>query len=161
MFECRFCVPAGSRVHDSLACLLSKSCLEVLAIMLTQEVPCYRLAAILVDSLEDLVTRSIAQAREEGEELPSEWRASLVFEDDLVQVAHTADLWHRSVSMVSDGIGRLLLLCPGCSSIASQWYRPVDIVSVEIQCAMQNWMQTNGMEDSQLSNAGRSCGSSS
>lgn len=127
MFGWMLRVPASGRVHDSLARLLSKGGLEVLAIMFAQEVPCHRLATVLVDSLEDLVARGVAQTGEEGEELSSEWRVGLVFEDDLVQVARIANLWRYLVFERCCRIVRRLLLCSGCSSIASQWYRPVSM----------------------------------
>jgi hypothetical protein len=52
-------------VHDGLAGLLAKGVLEVGTIVLGQEITSDGLTAVLVDSLEDLVTGGVSQTREE------------------------------------------------------------------------------------------------
>ena len=79
--------PASCRVHDSLASLLAECRLKILAIVRRKVVTGDRLTAVLVDSLEDLVTGGISQTREERNELLSDSSGGRVPEDDLVQLA--------------------------------------------------------------------------
>ena len=79
-------------MHDGLASLLSERRLEVLAVVLGEVVTGDGLAAIRVDSLEDLVAGGITQTGEQGEELSRKRGAGLVLEDDLVQLGCTGDL---------------------------------------------------------------------
>lgn len=79
-------------MHNGLAGLLSESLLEVLAVMLGKEISGNRLSTILVNSLKNLVTGSVTQTREQGEELAPSRSAGLVLEDDLVQLASIGDL---------------------------------------------------------------------
>lgn len=85
-------IPAGGRVHHSLPCLFSESCLKVLTVVQAQIIPCNRLATIFINSLEDLIARGVTQTGEEGEELSGEWCVCFVFEYDLVQLARAANL---------------------------------------------------------------------
>lgn len=86
------CSPSSSRVHDSLASLLAECRFKVLAIVLGQEIAGDRLAAILVDSLQDLVSGSVAQTGEKRDKLATESCAGLFFEDYLVQLARACNL---------------------------------------------------------------------
>lgn len=84
--------PASSRVHDSLASLLSERRFEVLAIVLSQVIAGDGLTAILVDSLEDLVPSGVPKTWEERDELATESRIGGVPEDNAVQLARVGDL---------------------------------------------------------------------
>lgn len=85
-------IPASGRVHDSLARLLAECRLEIFAVVLAEIVTRHRLTAILVDSLKDLVTGGVAQTGEQRNKLSPQRSASLVLEDDLVQLTRVANL---------------------------------------------------------------------
>jgi hypothetical protein len=85
-------------VHNGLARLLAKSRLKVLAIMQRQKISRHGLSSVLVYPLEDLVSGRIAQSRKEGHELARNGSASLVLENDLVELARIGDLGRVSVA---------------------------------------------------------------
>lgn len=91
-------VPSSSRVQDGLACLLAESALEVFAIVGGQVVTRDGLTAVLVDSLRNLVSGSISQTREQGEELSSNRGSGMVLENDLVKFADVGNLLHAILS---------------------------------------------------------------
>lgn len=100
-------VPAGCRVHNGLASLLSKSALKVLAIVGSQVVAGNGLTAILVYSLRDLVAGGVTQTGEEGEELLADGGGGLVLEDDGVELRHTRDsagVAHQTLGDCVDGV---------------------------------------------------------
>ena len=57
-------IPSSGRMHDGLASLLAKCRLEVLAIVGVQVIARDRLTTVLVDSLKNLVSGSVAQTGE-------------------------------------------------------------------------------------------------
>lgn len=83
-------------MHDSLASLLAKRILKVLAVVHAEPVTGDRLTSILVYALEDLVAGSVAKTGEEGEELATDGRRGLVLEDDLVELANIGNLFGGS-----------------------------------------------------------------
>jgi hypothetical protein len=89
-------LPSGSRVHNSLPGPPSERIVKVRAVVLGQVVPGERLAAVLVDALEDLVARGVAQPREERGEFAGERRGGVLLENDLAQSAGRRDLWSQS-----------------------------------------------------------------
>lgn len=139
--------PASSRVHDGLASLFAKSRLKVLSIVFGQIVACNRLTAILVNSLKDLVTGCVTETWEQRDELSTQRSASLVLENNLVQLARTGNLGVVRNRIVSSSVASFLspvyvicrgaqhlvsefsLLVSGCSLIASQSYQPGQIMS--------------------------------
>lgn len=79
-------------MHNGLASLLAESRLEILAIVDTEPVASDGLTTVLVHTLEDLVTGSVAETGEEGDELAADGGGGGVLEDDLVQFAGTGNL---------------------------------------------------------------------
>lgn len=61
--------------------------------MLRQVVARNWLPSILVYSLQNLVSGSIAQAGEKRNEFAANWCCSLIFEDDLVELGGIGNLW--------------------------------------------------------------------
>jgi len=102
-------VPSCTRRHHGLASFLAKGILERRPVVLLKVIADKGLSSILVHSLQnliprqyhsqiqitrasDLVSRSISETWEEGEELATSWRGSLILEDDLVQLSGGDDL---------------------------------------------------------------------
>lgn len=90
--------PSSSGVHDGLAGTLAESIVEVGAPVLGEVVTSERLATVLVDTLENLVTGGVTQTGEEGGELAAEGGVGVFLEDDLVQTSSGGDLIQRTVS---------------------------------------------------------------
>lgn len=83
-------------MQNGLAGLLAKGRLEILAIVLCEEITGHGLATILVNSLENLVTRGISQTREKRDKLSRKRGSGLLLEDNLVQLSCASDLYNRS-----------------------------------------------------------------
>ena len=164
---------ARSRVHDGLARLLAEGALKVLAVVGVEVVARHGLATVLVHALQHLVASGVPEAGEQRDELPPDRRASLVLEDDGVELRRVGDLDpgasqsldHPFEVVVLEEEGESSAPCPRCSSGASQWYRPVrHLVSPGAHCrsAIASLRSsgvavaegTHGMEDSQLGNTG-------
>jgi hypothetical protein len=126
-------------MHYRLAVALTKCAVEAVAVMLGEVIPRKGLAAIFVDTLEDLlrldarsgpcrvlvylVRSRVSQTREQGEETASDGRVCLVPEDDLVQLRGRCNLGTMVVSRALKVRMRGAVPCPGCSSIALRWCR--------------------------------------
>lgn len=123
-------LPSGSRVHNSLPGPPSERIVKVRAVVLGQVVPGERLAAVLVDALEDLVARGVAQPREERGEFAGERCGGVLLENDLVQSAGRRDLWLQSDANGGSKMSQDSPV-PGCSSIVLRSCQPgwVRIVS--------------------------------
>lgn len=120
-------------MHNGLAGLLAEGILKVGAIVLAKVVSRNRLTTVLVNALEDLVASGVSQTREQGDKLPADGCAGLVLEDDLVQLASTGDLEAWQVNGLFSRVDSEFEVCSlhetGCSSIASQWYRPLLVLA--------------------------------
>lgn len=79
-------------MHDSLARFLAEGTFEILAVVCVEVVAGNRLAAILVYPLGDLVSGSVSETGEKREELGTGSSASLVLEDDRVELRRPRDL---------------------------------------------------------------------
>lgn len=119
-------------MHDGLASLLAERLLEILSVVGPEEVSGDGLTAVLVYPLKDLrkksgglemtplllvltvcrevkegtnlVTRRVAEAGEEGEELGADARGGLVLEDDGVQLRNTANARLVAHQSLGDGV---------------------------------------------------------
>lgn len=99
--------PSSSRVHDGLACSLSECPVELVAMVDGKIVPHERLSTILVDALEDLVSRSVAESGEEREEFPSKASVGIVLKNDTVELRSGSDLCrigHETLRNSVDGV---------------------------------------------------------
>lgn len=79
-------------MHNSLAGLLAKCSLEVLAIVIVQVIASHRLTTVFVDSLKNLVSGGVTQTGEQRDELATDGDIGLILEDDLVELAGTGNL---------------------------------------------------------------------
>lgn len=86
-------------MENSLAGLLAKGRLKVLAVALREEIASHRLATVLVDALQNFVAGSIAEAGEKGDELAAKGRAGVLLENNLVQFASIGKLYFVDASL--------------------------------------------------------------
>lgn len=114
---------AGRSMHDSLSVALAECAIEAVSVVLCQVIPDERLAAILVDSLEDLVGRRIAETGEEREKAGGYRSVGLILEDDGVQLLSRSDLFKWVSSHAGTRCSRCNILCRSCSSTVSPWCR--------------------------------------
>lgn len=91
-------------MHDGFSGFLAEGVLKVCSIVLGEVITGNRLATILVDTLEDLVTGGVSQPGKERNEFSSEGSGGLVFEDDLVQLAGAGYLQDQIVNILSNGM---------------------------------------------------------
>lgn len=126
-------------MHDSLARLLAERRLEILAIVRREVVAGNGLAAVLVDALQNLVARGIAQAGEERDKLAAGRSTGCVPEDDLVQLTSTRDLPTLSeLSTISDSDGQGTIVAAHLRLVAHQALRDrinLQWVSTPVHCA--------------------------
>lgn len=78
-------------MHDRLPDTLSKCTVELVAVVLTQVIPHKWLATILVDSLQNLVPRSITKARKKRQELAANSCGCIVLKDNSLKLWEVAD----------------------------------------------------------------------
>ena len=91
-------------MHDGLSGTLSERHIKLFAVVSTQVVPDERLAAVLVDSLRDLVAGGITKTREERKEFAAGRCAGVLLEDDGIELGEAADLGLVAHEPLRDGV---------------------------------------------------------
>jgi hypothetical protein len=160
---CRRVLPASSGVQNGLAVTLAKGVVKGGGVVLGQVVTHDRLTTILVYTLQDLVSSSIAETGEEGEETSAGRSSGLVLEDDSVELGNACNLAlvaHKAlgdgVNGVEDGEFRdagatcsMSMACSGCDSrhsmrTSSEYSSSRRLLLVFLGCSGQNFAALGG-----------------